>query len=154
ADLVQVAEEDSVALEELAAVGARDGAEHVRARGKFGHQRIGRVVGGLGRGGVDDGDDAIDPLWEGAVEHRLLLPPRQRARHQLVAVAGDDEMPDEIIAAQDCGDEEAEYDRPYMARREPHHARDRGRRKVAAPRRLWGSGERARLKVYSVMHSE
>ena len=79
AHLVDGKKEEAVAREELAAVGASDGADHVRARRKVLDQRVRRLVGSLRGRRIDDGDDQVGRLGERLVEHDLLLAPGKRA---------------------------------------------------------------------------
>jgi hypothetical protein len=105
------------------------------------------------RGRIDDGDDPVDPLWKGKIEHDLLLAPRQRARHQLVGVAGDDKMPREIIGGKDRDQQEAEEHGPRIKSRQLHQpCAGRGGRKLALGGLSW-SDELARVHVNSVAHS-
>src|SRR5262249_44135308 len=104
-------------------------ADHIRARGKLAHQRIGRIVGGLGRRRVDDGENAIDPLRESGVDHFLLLAPGQRTRHEFFAVGADGDMACEIAGADGSQKQEGKSHGPRMANGELDQPRYRGRRR-------------------------
>src|SRR5262249_38813082 len=76
-----------------------------------------------------------------------------RARHQLVAVAGDDKMPREIVGGQDGYQQEAEEYGPRITTRQLHQPCDcRCGRKLAALGGLWWSDNIARLSVNAVVH--
>ena len=115
--VVDAAEQNAVAGEELAAVGPGHGADHVRLGRERVGQRRGRLFRALGRRRVDDRDDPIGPLGEEVVKLDLLLAPGERARQELAAVGVDGDVARKIEAGEDRRDEEARNDEPRVAGR-------------------------------------
>ena len=94
--VLQTEQEDAVALEELAAIGAADAADNVWPKCKPLHESICGIIGGFGRGRIDDRDDLVGPVRKGSIEHPFLLTPWQRAGQELLAVGGHCKVPSEI----------------------------------------------------------
>ena len=115
--VVDAAEQNAVAREELAAVRPGHGADHVRLCRERVGQRRSRLFGALGGRRVDDRDDPVGPLGEELVELDLLLAPGERARQELAAVGVDGDVARKIEASEDRRDEEARNDEPRVAGR-------------------------------------
>src|SRR5262245_21947374 len=87
------------------------------------------------------------------VEQDLQLAPRQRARDELVGVAGDDEMPREITPGNDRCHEEAEDHQPSAAARHLDQPCNRGYGRYGATlvHEPWRRAM-SRVQVNSVVH--
>jgi hypothetical protein len=85
--------------EELTAVRTANEFELVRARLQAFCEPAGSLLAEFRRSRVDDDDDLLLQLRERLVEGKLLLPPRQIRRDQLVDVGIDREMAYRVGAA-------------------------------------------------------
>ncbi len=110
-DLLDRQEEQAVAREELAAIGAAHRLVELRAITQPLRQIGRRILGLAGCGGIDDDGKEIDVLRKGAIELRLALAPRQVGRDEVIGVGIDAEMRYCIGPQQDAAEEADHHDR-------------------------------------------
>ena len=106
---VGVQEQEGVLAEECLAAGASQFAEEVGTFGQRAGQAVGRGLGCLGAGAVDDGDDQVHVLREGGGEGVVVAAELDLAGDHVPGVGVDREVPRRVGRGQ-AGQDDGEQD--------------------------------------------